>query len=391
MQMGEAKDNGVSILAAIRSGAQHGMATTQDYGLGSYTYPRGWFMVAESAKVLDKPLGVRFFGQEFALYRGKSGRVVLLDAYCPHMGTHLARNSTSYVAQDGPVEEDSIRCPYHAWRFGPDGKCNHIPYATGPIPPAAKVRSWQLRETLGAVFVWHDAEGGAPDYEIPEIAEWSDPAWVRGTYDDLGVVNIHPQEAIDNITDVAHFGPVHGSRTKFFENEFRGHTVVQRMGGGHRTLIAEGGPMLVTEATYHGPSLLLTRMSGLYDSWILIAHTPVDDGTTYVWHNLLVKSPSGAAIANAEDTATARVYQDMALAAFAQDFEVWRNKRPNLKGLYVQGDGPFHLQRRWYSQFYNARARKPELLKDVEGVHVPKGFEPAPESMRAAWRSSAQA
>ncbi|MGH8518531.1 MAG: Rieske 2Fe-2S domain-containing protein, partial [Panacagrimonas sp.] len=209
-----------------------------------------------------------------------------------------------------------------------------------------------------------------------------DPAWVRGTYDDLGIVNIHPQEAIDNITDVAHFGPVHGSQTRFFENEFRGHMAVQRMGGGHRTLIAEGGPMLVTEASYHGPSLLLTRMSGLYDSWIVIAHTPVDDGTTYVWHNLLVKSPSGAAVATAEDALAARGYQDMALAAFAQDFEVWKHKRPNVQGLYVQGDGAFHKQRKWYSQFYNPRAKKPALLAQVEGIHGARGMEEAPQDMR---------
>ncbi|HEX4895663.1 MAG TPA: Rieske 2Fe-2S domain-containing protein [Solimonas sp.] len=359
------------------------MATTKDYGIGTHTFPRGWFMVAESAKVTDKPMGVKFFGQEFALYRGKqSGKVVLLDAYCPHMGTHLARNSTSYVSQDGPVEGDSIRCPYHAWRFGPDGKCNHIPYSQGPIPPAAKVRAWTVRETLGAVFVWHDEEGGEPDYEIPEIAEWNDPSWVVGSYDDLGTVNVHPQEIIDNITDVAHFDPVHGSRTKFFENEFKGHSVVQRMGGGHRTLIAEGGPMLVTTATYHGPSLLLTRMSGLYDSWIIIAHTPVEDGVSYVWHNLLVKSATGA-VATEQDRAAGRMYQDAALAAFAQDFEVWKHKRPNFKGLYVTGDGPFLKQRTWYSQFYNPRAKREEIQKNANGIYHAKGFEGAPETKAA--------
>jgi 3-ketosteroid 9alpha-monooxygenase subunit A len=359
------------------------MATTQDYGLGEHTYPRGWFMVADASKVVDRPQAVHFFGQEFALYRGKSsGRVVLLDAYCPHMGTHLARNSTSYLAQDGAIEDDCIRCPYHAWRFGPDGKCNQIPYSSGPIPPAARIRSWRVREYMGGVFVWHDPEGGEPDYELPEIPEWNDPAWVCGSYDDLGVVNIHPQEAIDNITDVAHFGPVHGSQTRFFENEFRGHIAVQRMGGGHRTLIAEGGPMLVTEATYHGPSLLLTRMSGLYDSWIIIAHTPVDDGTTYVWHNLIVKSPSGSAVATPEDAVAARGYQDMALAAFAQDFEVWKHKRPNVQGLYVQGDGAFAKQRKWYSQFYNPRAKKAGLLAQVEGIHGARGMDSAPQAMR---------
>ena len=42
------------------------MATTAEYGLGEFTFPRGWFMVGESSKITDKPQGVKFFGQEFA-------------------------------------------------------------------------------------------------------------------------------------------------------------------------------------------------------------------------------------------------------------------------------------------------------------------------------------
>ncbi len=58
------------------------MATTKDYGLGEFTFPRGWFMVADATKVTSVPTAVRFFGQDFALYRGKeSGKVILLDAY----------------------------------------------------------------------------------------------------------------------------------------------------------------------------------------------------------------------------------------------------------------------------------------------------------------------
>jgi 3-ketosteroid 9alpha-monooxygenase subunit A len=357
------------------------MATTKDYGIGEFDFPRGWFMIADSHDVgSDKPLAVRYFGRDFALYRGKeSGKVVLLDAYCPHMGTHMALNSTSYVAQDGPIEGDSLRCPYHAWRFGADGKCNHIPYSSGPIPPAAKVRSWPVKESMGAVFVWHDPEGGEPEWDAPFLSEWDEPNWVRwDRIDDLGTINTHPQEIVDNITDAAHFGPVHGSRTRYFENEFKGHLAIQRMAGGHRTLAAEGGPLLVTEAIYNGPSILITRMSGLYDSYIFIAHTPVDDGSTHVWHSLLVKTAKGGA-ATDEDRAAAKMFSDMALAAFAQDFEVWKYKKPCLNGMFVQGDGAFLKQRAWYKQFYNPRAMKQEFLKQVEGIHVPRGMQAFPK------------
>ena len=104
------------------------MATTEEYGLGIHQFPRGWFMIAEADEVQSKALPLRFFGRDFVIYRGESGKVFLMDAYCPHMGTHLGGNTTSYVVIDGQIEGDSIRCPYHAWRFGPDGKCDDIPY-----------------------------------------------------------------------------------------------------------------------------------------------------------------------------------------------------------------------------------------------------------------------
>ena len=162
------------------------MATTKDYRIGEFTFPRGWFMIADAEELnTHKPLAVRFFGKDFALYRGRAtGKVVLLDAYCPHMKTHLAApNNTSYVVIDGGgsnVDGDGIRCPYHAWRFGADGKCDDIPYHDGPIPAAACVKSWTVVESLGGIFVWYDPEGGDPQWEHPSLPQWDDSAWVRG-------------------------------------------------------------------------------------------------------------------------------------------------------------------------------------------------------------------
>ena len=49
------------------------MATAADYDLGEFTFPRGWFMVADAEKVTRTPLSVRFFGKDLVLYRGESG------------------------------------------------------------------------------------------------------------------------------------------------------------------------------------------------------------------------------------------------------------------------------------------------------------------------------
>lgn len=368
------------------------MATSKDYRLGEFTFPRGWFMIAEAKELeTQQPLAVRFFGQDFALYRGRaSGKVVLLDAYCPHMKTHLAApNKTSYVVRDGGgsnIEGDDIRCPYHAWRFGPDGKCNEIPYHGGAIPASACVKSWTVAESLGAIWVWHDPEGGEADWGHPSLPQWDDPSWVRWTFDRMGVLHHHPQEVVDNICDYSHLGPIHGSTVQKYENEFLGHTAVQRQCGPHRTLVGADGvsPILHTLTTYHGPGVLLSSMTGQFDSIILITHTPIDDGSIKVWHALMVKSPGGNPVATATDMIAARQFQEASRLAFAQDFEVWAHKAPCLNGLFMPSDGPFMKGRLWYKQFYNPRARREEILEQCEGVYVPRGIEPYTRDRKAA-------
>ena len=65
---------------ARKSGVET-MAGTAEYGLGEFTFPRGWFMIARSADLGDVPMALRMFGRDLALYRGESGAPHQLDAY----------------------------------------------------------------------------------------------------------------------------------------------------------------------------------------------------------------------------------------------------------------------------------------------------------------------
>ncbi len=359
------------------------MATTAEYGLGPFTFARGWFMIAEASEVTDQVLPLRFFGQELALYRGQGGQLILLDAICPHMGTNIARNTTSYVVIDGQVEGDSVRCPYHGWRFGPDGKCNEIPYHDGPIPAKACVKAWHIEEKYDCVWVWHDPEDGEPDYALPTIEEWDDQGWVHWSIDHLGELDSHPQEIIDNMADSPHLGPIHGSTLEYFENEVRDHIVIQRQGGGHKTLAA-GDTLLETDTFYTGPGILLSRLVGFYDAVMLITHTPVDDGRIKAWHGLLVKSEHE--VATEEDIEIARGFQESSRLAFAQDFEVWNAKDPVFQILQIKSDGPFHKIREWYQQFYNPREEAANRQAKMNGTYLTSWLKPAPKEVIARGR-----
>ena len=348
------------------------MATTKEYRLGEFTYPRGWFMVGRSEDATTVPAAVRYFGEDLVLYRGHSGKVYMMEAYCPHMGTHLATNTTSYVVLDRThVEGDNIRCPYHAWRFGPDGKCNEIPYSPGTPPKKACLKSWPITERAGCLWTWYDPEGQEADYPLPEFPQWEDPSWVNWEIAALGTLNSHPQEVVDNMADKGHLSFVHGSRDiEYFENEFDGHTCRQILKAGHRTLMSNAEGM-TNDTWYVGPAILQSVMVGDYPSHMLIAHTPVDDGVIMVWYGLFVKSPHPTP--TGEDVAFARSYAHEGVKAFAQDFEIWGNKRPCINPMMVRGDGPFDKVRIWYKQFFNPRAEAHTYQERVNGHFVSRG------------------
>lgn len=341
------------------------MAQTADYGLGEYTFPRGWFMVAEGSEVSATPSTIHYFGRDFVLYRGKSGTAHMVDAYCPHLGAHLAKNTTSYIVRDGQqVEGESIRCPYHGWRFGPDGACDDIPYSKF-IPKAACLPTHRIIERAGIIWYWHDPEGQEPDIELPPFAEWDDPSWVRWQVDHLGIIPCHPQEILDNMADAAHMVPVHGSTDcAYFENAFNGPILHQTFGAGHRTLVSSDA-VLETDTWYTGPAILQARLTGAYPSLMLICHTPVEDGVVMVWHALMSKAANTPP--TQDDIAIAYGYAEAGRLALAQDFEIWANKRPCFNPLQIPADGPFGKVRIWYRQFYNPRARASEFQDRVDG------------------------
>jgi 3-ketosteroid 9alpha-monooxygenase subunit A len=356
------------------------LAKTQDYNLGEFTFPRGWFVVADGAEVSAKPLNVRYFGQDLVIFRGGSGTVVMLDAYCPHMGTHFGKSTTSWTVASGRhVEGDSIRCPFHGWRFGADGKCNEIPYFDGAIPEQARVRSWTVAERYGIVFAWHDAEGLAPDIDLPPYPEWDDPQWLR--WDGLrlvGDMNTHPIEVVDNTSDVAHLDHLHGSEVVWYENEVAGPFYWQRQSSRGRTT-DEANPMagapFSTDVYYSGPGLLCSRFEEAHLAQ-LIAHTPIDDGSVRLWQATMMRSPKP--VVDEAVRGALKHINDTMVHGLTEDYEVWANKRPAVQILRIPTDGPFLQARTWYSQFYNRRDKAAGILARVQGVHRVRGMPAAP-------------
>jgi 3-ketosteroid 9alpha-monooxygenase subunit A len=317
-------------------------------------FPRGWFMVARSDEVgPTTAVPLFFFSRKLVAFRAPDGAPSILDAICPHLGAHLAFG--------GIVDGGGIRCPFHHWRYGPDGKCNDIPY-NDRIPPRARLRAYPTREINGNIFAWYDCDEGEPDYQLPTLQEFGDPAWKRWTLLRQDIATV-PNEIIDNIADKAHFPVVHFSRISEFKTEFVGHRAYQHAFNHHETLAAEPGGDLRSTATYHGPGFLLTLLEGHLPSWMLVCNTPIDGTHVAVWCGAMVRT---------HDPQVAEDYEALSRVAFLQDVQIWENKASAPRPLLVANDGPILQARAWYEQFFRPRETEVVLGNRPKAVVRPK-------------------
>jgi 3-ketosteroid 9alpha-monooxygenase subunit A len=303
-------------------------------------FARGWFLVATSEDIAPgevKPLD--YFGQHQVMFRTQSGEVRILDAFCPHLGAHLGHG--------GVVVGDDIRCPFHAWSFDGEGRCSGIPYAS-KIPPRAKIHSWPVSERDGMIFVWHDRERGAPDWEIPGIEDHDSDTWTPWHWGQVRI-KAHPREIVENVVDVAHFVTVHGTHVSTISNEFDGHRATQ-INSGIAYPIGGGKDRYSLRATYHGPAFQLTEMKGFMDSRLVNAHVPVGPNELDLRFAVsLRRDESGRAEQYLE------AYVENLRGGFFQDIEIWEHLEFRDAPMLCDGDGPVIKLRRWYAQFYAPR------------------------------------
>jgi len=299
-------------------------------------FPRGWFRAVFSSELDPGEVKVlQILGRELVAFRTESGRAAIADPHCPHLGAHLGVG--------GKVVGESLRCPFHHWEFGADGGCTRIPYANR-IPPKAKLRSWPVTERNGMVMIYHDPDGAAPSFEVPELPELLDDNWlpvdirqwkVRGNWLDMN----------ENCVDNAHFRYIHGTDAiPSVEAEIRGHIHVATSAF---QMQAPGGPVEATLVTTdYGPGLQTVHINGLVPTLMVNTATPIDEEYSDVRFAYTVKTDRDPG----KSRLAAAIIKDLK-QQFEHDLPIWENKRCWDRPVLCEGDGPISTYRRWYSQF----------------------------------------
>lgn len=311
--------------------------------------PYGWFFVSyvDELAVGDvRPL--HYFGRDLVLFRNEDGVAGLLDAYCPHLGAHMGYG--------GRVEGDSIRCPFHAWAFRPNGFCSDIPYAKA-MPPIAKrepiARPYPVTEANGVIWAWYHPAGVAPMFDVAIVPEFSEPGWAPQVRREWRLAS-NPQEIAENGVDFAHFEYVHRlEAVPEGKSSYEGHVRRSEANGERNVTFPDGSTKIVktsVRTVQNGAGQKTTHLSALNTLALQVLATPVEADQVelrFCFTHPVVEPGSF------EDKAIqAAIAGTCGQTGVEGDIPIWDKKIHRVRPLLCDRDGPILRFRRYFEQFY---------------------------------------
>ncbi|MES2495084.1 MAG: Rieske 2Fe-2S domain-containing protein [Pseudomonadota bacterium] len=325
--------------------------------------PFGWFGVGYASELAPGDLRpVHYFGRDLVLFRNEDGVAGLLDAYCPHLGAHLGHG--------GVVEGDSIRCPFHAWAFRPDGFCSSIPYARA-FPPRAKreplTQAYPVVEKAGVIWAWYHPDNAEPSFDVLDYPEFTDPAMAEPVKREWRFAS-NPQEIAENGVDVAHFAYVH-SMDAVPEGETHYDGVRRHSAAyGHRTIDQPSGERqqfaYSVETVQNGAGQKFTRLKGVVELSLLVIATPVEADDVelrfcFTYPKVEPGSPQDKAVQQA-------IANTCGQTGVEGDIPIWAHKIHRVRPYLCDGDGPILRFRSYFEQFYSDGPEGKRLVEAAE-------------------------
>lgn len=157
-----------------------------------------WHPIALSRDIeVGKAKPVRALGEDFALYRGESGKAFLVSNRCAHRLTFM---------HTGWIEGDTIRCIYHGWRYDGSGQCVERPAEPGSSTASIRIPGYPVEEYAGLIFAYL-GDGPAPPFEQPRKHVLEDKS--RHLYTRFETWNCNWFQMIENSLDATHVSFVH--------------------------------------------------------------------------------------------------------------------------------------------------------------------------------------
>lgn len=297
-------------------------------------FPMGWYSVARSRELLvGEVKSVQALDRELVLYRTRSGVPVIQDAYCPHLGANLG--------VQGRVIGETIRCPFHGWRYDTDGQCVEIPYCD-EIPERARLRTWHCEEKNGEIYIWFHPENTGPQWDLPDLPELEDSNWTNPRYAEF-LVPAHVQDIAENSCDPVHFQFVHkmmDTPPSVVTIDDDGRTLHLNSDATDADFPAQ------LHATVYSPGFAMVRNTYGPDAQMVMYNSaqPINKHETRMRWTLTVSR-------SIEDVAGDDVMEGI-ISGLNDDYPIWANKVHKHRPIFCKEDKTLVMFRKWIRQFY---------------------------------------
>lgn len=156
-----------------------------------------WYVAALSQEVGRKLLARKILGRNIVLFRTRAGEPVALDDRCAHRSFPLSRST---------LEDDTIVCGYHGFRYDARGDCIEIP-SQERCPKGIGVASYPILERGRLLWIWMGPPQHADESTIPAQPWLASAEWVHSEgYFHLpaSYVSLH-----ENLLDLTHLSYLH--------------------------------------------------------------------------------------------------------------------------------------------------------------------------------------
>jgi 3-ketosteroid 9alpha-monooxygenase subunit A len=307
-------------------------------------FPFGWYGVAESNDVTGGALlPLSWLGREMVAYRTADGMAQVADAYCPHLGAHLA-------SADGSICDGRLKCPFHKWQFdGVTGAVTHIPYTDVMVPSSVKLTLYPTREVDGVIVIWYHPEGAAPLFEPFDCSALrGDGRWVL--YETKRWETTCPfRDILENLFDTAHIVQLHNAAAipdiKAFEPKPYGLRVDYETDPDS----GEATPLKRFECNFSGVTLLSQYYEGVgYTALFVFTFTPINEERFVQTTRLYLKDEGSVEALES----IGKAFVERFVYEVDQDMLVLNYKKHLTKPRLCAGDGPIMKFRRYAETYY---------------------------------------
>jgi len=219
---------------------------------------RYWQPAALSQELGADPLYVRLLGEEFVLFRDANGAPCMLDLHCAHRKADL-----SY----GRLEDGTLRCLYHGWRFGGDGTCLEMPGEPAGSTYRDRVRqpAYPARDLGGVIFAYLGPGDPPPVPDLPWLTSPRENSWATKLLHECNYL-----QGNEGNVDPQHLSFLH--RTFEYEGPARlSHLMTER----------DGAPQIDVEETPFGLRLFAIRDAGAGETYVRVSNFIMPHGSAF--------------------------------------------------------------------------------------------------------------